>query len=132
MIVEDEFLIAEGLRLQIEEMGLSVCGAATNADDAIAMALDRRPDLVLMDMRLQGRKDGVDAALAIHEQLGTKVIFVTGSREPATMARIAMDHPHALLFKPISDHQLRAAVTHALTALTLAPETMDPDDLTAT
>jgi DNA-binding NarL/FixJ family response regulator len=66
-----------------------------------------------MDVRLQGLGDGVDAALAIHEHVGSKVIFVTGSREPATLDRIGMDHPAGVLFKPVSDRQLRTAIEAA-------------------
>lgn len=114
LIVEDEFLIAEGLRFQVEEMGQTVCAIATTADEAIGAAQAHRPRIVLMDMRLRGEKDGVDAALTIYETVGSKVIFVTGSREPATMARIHTDHPAAVLFKPLSDRQLRSTIEQVL------------------
>ncbi|WP_421931423.1 response regulator [Phenylobacterium sp.] len=114
LIVEDEFLIAEGLRLQVEDMGLTVCAVAATAEDAISLAQAHRPYLVLMDMRLRGLKDGVDAALAINATVGSKMIFVTGSREPATMERIQMDHPSAVLFKPVSDRQLQATINGVL------------------
>ena len=114
LIVEDEYLIAEGLRLQLEDMGFSVCGIAASAKAAVALAEAHQPDLVLMDMRLSGAEDGVDAALAIHEKTGSKVIFVTGSREPSTMERIAQDHPSSVLFKPIFGRQLQRAVESAL------------------
>jgi two-component system, response regulator PdtaR len=102
LVVDDEFLIAEGLRAQIEDMGMTVCGTADTSDRAVALAQQYRPALVLMDMRLRGQKDGVDAALVIHATVGSKVIFITGSREPATIARIQLDHPMAILYKPIS------------------------------
>lgn len=114
LIVEDEYLIAEGLRLQLEDMGFSICGIASSAKAAVALAEAHKPDLVLMDMRLSGDEDGVDAALAIHEKIGSKVIFVTGSREPSTMERIAQDHPSCVLFKPIFGRQLQRAVENAL------------------
>jgi DNA-binding NarL/FixJ family response regulator len=113
LVVDDEFLIAEGLCMQVEDMGILVCGTAATADDAIALTQQHRPAIVLMDMRLRGDKDGVDAALAIHETVGSKVIFITGSKEPATMARIQLDHPSAVLFKPVSDQQLKAAILAA-------------------
>ena len=116
LIVDDEYLIALGLCAQVEDMGMAVCGTAATADDAVALAQEHRPVIVLMDMRLRGDKDGVDAALEIHHTVGSKVIFITGSREPATMARIQLDHPSAVLFKPISGQQLRAAVEAALGA----------------
>lgn len=113
-VVDDEFLIAAGLSSQVEELGMTVCGTAATAEEAVALAQAKRPSLVLMDVRLAGDKDGVDAAVAIHETVGSKVIFVTGSREPQTMARIREDHPAGVLFKPVSDWQLREAIATAL------------------
>jgi DNA-binding NarL/FixJ family response regulator len=114
LIVDDEFLIAEGLRMQVEDMALPVCAVAGTADDAIAEAQLHRPLIVLMDVRLKGEKDGVDAALAIHRILGSKIIFITGSSDPATMERISTDHPLAILRKPVAERQLKAAIDIAL------------------
>jgi DNA-binding NarL/FixJ family response regulator len=114
LIVEDEQLIAMGLSAQIEEMGLEVCGTADTADGAVAQANKHRPAIVLMDVRLRGEKDGIDAALAIHDSVGSKIIFITGSREQTTIDRIGQDHPFATLFKPVSDRQLQSTVTEAM------------------
>ena len=114
LVVDDEFLIAQGLCLQVEEMAMAVCGTATTADEALALAMIHRPEVVLMDMRLRGAKDGVDAAQEIHRTVGSKVIFITGSREQATIDRIYQDHPAGVLFKPVSDRQLRSAINLAL------------------
>lgn len=114
LVVDDEFIIANSLSLQIEEMGYGVCGTAATARDAIDLAQTHRPDIVLMDVRLKGAEDGVDAAIAIHDTTDAKVIFITGSREPATMARIELDHAAGVLFKPIYGQQLRTAVEAAL------------------
>jgi CheY-like chemotaxis protein len=114
LVVDDEPIIAELWCMYVEDMGIDVCGTAATADAAIALAIQHRPSLVLMDVRLHGEKDGVDAALAIHRSVGSKVIFITGSSEPATLARIHSDHPTNILFKPISDRQMRAAITTAL------------------
>jgi DNA-binding NtrC family response regulator len=114
LIVEDEFLIADLLAEMITGMGMTVCGIADTADKAVALAQQHKPCLVLMDVRLKGRKDGVDAAMRIHDLVGAPVIFITGSREPATVARINADHPADLLFKPVSIRQLRGAVRRVL------------------
>ena len=114
LVVEDEYLIAEGLCLQLEDIGLTVCGVAATAEAAVALAEAHRPAVVLMDVRLRGDGDGVDAALAIHAKVGSKVIFVTGSREPATLSRIQLDHPAAILFKPLFGRQLQTAVEQVL------------------
>jgi two-component system, response regulator PdtaR len=120
LVVDDEFIIAQGLKAQVEELGMEVCGATASADDAIVLAVRHRATIVLMDMRLQGERDGVDAALTIHALVGSKMIFITGSREPATMARIQLDHPFAVLFRPISDGQLRTAIAAAMESLASA------------
>jgi two-component system, response regulator PdtaR len=114
LIVEDEFLIADMFETQIEDMGITVCGIAGTADEAIAYAREHRPALVLMDVRLKGAKDGVDAAIAIHNSVGSKIIFITGSREPANVKRMEVDHPTAVLFKPIYGGALQSAVKSAL------------------
>jgi two-component system, response regulator PdtaR len=113
LIVDDQALIAELWSILLEEMGIEVCGAAATAAEAIAMARRHRPRVIIMDVRLRGELDGVDAAIAIHESLPSKVIFITGSREPATMARIQLDNPAAVLFKPVSNLQFQSAVRDA-------------------
>ncbi|MBO9670407.1 MAG: response regulator [Sphingobium sp.] len=114
LIVEDEFLIAEGLRVQLQAMGLDVCDVATTAEAAVELAEKHRPDLVLMDVRLDGEKDGVDAAMEIHRSIKTPVIFLTGSREDMTIARINEDHPAGVLFKPVSPVQLQRTIEGVL------------------
>jgi CheY-like chemotaxis protein len=114
LVVDDDALIAMGLSLQVEDMGMVVCATAATADDAVKLAQKHRPVVVLMDMRLRGDADGVDAACAIHDTVGSKMIFITASSEPATMARIQLDHPSAVLIKPVSDRQLRDAIAAAI------------------
>ena len=114
LIVEDEFLIAEGLRAQLDAMDVEVCGIASTAEDALELAMAHKPDVVLMDVRLDSERDGVDAALDIHANMNSRVIFVTGSREQATIDRIALDHATATLFKPVSQVQLKRTIEAAL------------------
>ena len=114
LVVDDEALIADALVMMLEDLELEVCGVAATADDAIALALTHLPDVVLMDVRLKGDKDGITAAIAIGQQSHTPIVFVTGSREPETLARIRHDHAAPVLFKPFRFDQLRAAVTQAI------------------
>lgn len=117
LIVDDEFMISQLLTIYVEDFGRVVCGTAETADMAISLAQLHRPAIVLMDMRLRGEKDGVDAALAIYETVGSKVIFITGSTEPSTMARISLDHPSSVLIKPVTERQLQAAIEKAARSL---------------
>jgi two-component system, response regulator PdtaR len=114
LIVDDEALIAELWSMTLEDMGVAICGVAATAEAAISLARQYRPKVILMDIRLRGELDGVDAALAIHEVVGSRIIFVTGSRDELTAARIRMDHATAVLFKPVSDRQFKDTLTAAL------------------
>jgi DNA-binding NarL/FixJ family response regulator len=113
LIVEDQFLISEYLRILIEEFGLKVCGIAKTADQAVAMAKNERPDIVLMDMRLEGDRDGVDAAKEIIETVDARFIYVTGSSEPSAIRRINEDSPFRILIKPIDPAELHSAIIAA-------------------
>ena len=113
LVVDDQGLIADLWCILLEDMGCNVCGTAPTGAKAIALALEHRPRVIIMDVRLRGEMDGVDAARAIHESLSSRIIFITGSREPETMARIRTDNPAAVLFKPVSNRQFQAAVREA-------------------
>jgi DNA-binding NarL/FixJ family response regulator len=111
LVVDDEQLIALSLMLVLEEMGITVCATAATAAKAIELAQIHRPTIILMDVRLKGEGDGVDAALEIHRTVNeAAVIFITGSREPETVARIHQDHPAEILFKPILPIHLIEAI----------------------
>ena len=118
LIVDDEFMIVELLTIYVEDLGWRVCGSAATADEAVALAQEHRPAVILMDMRLRGTKDGVDAALAIYHTVGSAVIFITGSNEPSTLARIALDHPSSVLIKPVTEDQVRQAIEKAMRDVT--------------
>ncbi|MGC2856938.1 response regulator [Novispirillum sp. DQ9] len=117
LIVEDDVLIALSLKMTVEDMGYAVCGIADTAAEAVIVARRERPDAVLMDVRLRGRADGVDAAMAIHADYAPPIIFITGSNEPETRSRICEDHPSALLIKPILPTDLEAALIRVLAGL---------------
>ncbi len=106
LIVEDDALIAQSLKLTVEDLGYVVCGVADTCALAVEIARRERPRVVLMDVRLRGQRDGVDAALSMHDDSAPLVIFITGSNEPETRERIALDHASALLIKPILPGQL--------------------------
>jgi len=118
LIVEDEQIIAADLRNKLREMGHDVVGMAIAGQEAITVAEDVRPDLVLMDVQLEGEMSGTEVARVIQERTGAQVIFVTAFpgvflRDPAQMTE-----PGICLGKPFSRVQLEAAVGAAFKDVT--------------
>jgi PAS domain S-box-containing protein len=114
MVVEDERVVARDLQLTLEHLGYSVVGIAATADDAIALARQTQPDLVLMDIRLGRGRDGVDAAAAIVQERPLPVIFLTAHSDEATLARAKSAEPVGYLVKPFREPDLRCAIEIAL------------------
>lgn len=111
IVVEDDFLIATYLEDICESFGLRVVGMADNADCAVTLIRENKPDFVLMDFRLKGERDGVDAIVEARRSTPKlKVIYLTGSSEPSTIRRIESTEPHCVLIKPISETPLRMAL----------------------
>jgi DNA-binding NarL/FixJ family response regulator len=111
LIVEDQFLAAEFLRIWVEAYGFDVCGTAISADQAVELARQHQPTHILMDVRLEGERDGIDAAIEIQTFAAPRIIYCTGSSETSTVNRINADHPFDILFKPVSPQLLGEALT---------------------
>jgi DNA-binding NarL/FixJ family response regulator len=115
LIVEDELLVAWHLETLARDQHLEVCGMVPDGSGAIEQADDLKADLILMDIRLAGRMDGIEAARRIHETRGTPIIFITAHGDPATSAHIERLVPGSpVLAKPISADHLREAVSSVL------------------
>ena len=114
LIVEDERLIAEELRERLTSMGCTVVGAAVSGDQAIRSAEALRPDLVLMDIRLKGEMDGIEAAGRIARAQGTPIVFLTAHSDHATVERAKQARPHGYILKPLQEHELRVTLSLAL------------------
>ena len=111
LIAEDELLVAWHLESLIRDQKLEVCGLVPDGQGAIEQAGDLGADLVLMDVRLAGRMDGIEAARRIRESSGTPVIFITAYGDPATREHIERVLPGApVLSKPVTGDRLREAI----------------------
>lgn len=106
LIVEDEFLIALELENRLLDADFEVVGIATTAGEAIALASSQTPDLAIMDIRLAGRRDGVEAAIEIFTTLGIRSIFSSAHDDAATRKRAIPASPIGWLRKPYSANAL--------------------------
>jgi len=101
-IVEDDVLTAYYFQDICASCGAEVVGIEHLAGKAREMIFAQHPDYVLMDVRLGGKRDGVDIALDVHDRFpDIRIVFITGSNEPPALARIHSDHPYKILIKPI-------------------------------
>lgn len=82
MIVEDDYLIALDVEAGLKEAGFVLAGIAITADAAITIARSARPAIALMDIRLLGKRDGIDAALELYRDYGIRCIFATAHADP--------------------------------------------------
>ncbi len=114
LIAEDEGIVALDLKFSLESMGIQVVGVASTAQDAIQQAEQFEPDLVLMDIRLQGEMDGVQAANEIQEELKIPVIYLTAMADKSTIQRAMETKPHGFITKPFSESELRTVIEQAL------------------
>jgi CheY-like chemotaxis protein len=111
LIVEDEFFISLHTRGLLQAMGHVVVGVAVSADQAVSMAEREQPDVVLMDIRLTGSRDGIDAAEEIRRRLDIASIFVTANTDPRTRQRAEAVRPVAFLEKPLTEQRLRLGLS---------------------
>jgi response regulator of citrate/malate metabolism len=112
LIVEDEILIALALEAEMKDLGFDVCGLAANARQAIAMAMEDEPDLAVMDIYLNGARDGIETARVLRDLCGVQVVFVTAySDDEGLTERIQQQVPNApVLTKPLYGHRLADAI----------------------
>ncbi len=114
LIVEDEGIIAQDLQATLTKLGYEVPGIAVVGQEAIEMAAELRPNLVLMDIVLWGGMDGVEAAKHIRERLHIPVIFLTAHSDSATLQRAKVTEPYGYLVKPLVERELRIGIEMAL------------------
>ena len=115
LIVEDERIIALDLEQRLLGLGYAVVGKAANGESAVQKARELRPDLVLMDIHLEGQMDGTQAARLIHDQLGTPIVFLTAYAEDDTLSRALTSQPFGYLVKPVGTRELNATLQTTLT-----------------
>jgi CheY-like chemotaxis protein len=108
LIVEDEFFIALDAEEQAKALGHTVVGIAVSAAEAIRLAELQRPDVALMDIRLVGETDGIEAAREIGDRFGVATIFVTANTDPPTVRRAQSVNPVGVLEKPLTKDRLEA------------------------
>jgi PAS domain S-box-containing protein len=114
LIVEDDQIVAEDLMGTLADLGYEVSAIAASADHAVAEASKRCPDLVLMDIRIKGDRDGVATAELLRRRFDVPVVYLTGDADTATLDRAKKTEPYGYLVKPVQSTALRSSIEVAL------------------
>ncbi|MFP4643004.1 MAG: response regulator [Spirochaetales bacterium] len=114
VIVEDERVVALDIRTQLQQSGYTVPAVYPSGEEAIANIETDAPDLVLLDIRLQGDLDGVETAQRIQASYGIPFILLTAYADEHTLERAKTSQPFAYIIKPFDERELRTAIVIAL------------------
>lgn len=114
LVVEDEAVVREYIRGTLETLGYRVPVTVSKGRDAVAQAEKLRPDLVLMDIRLKGEIDGIEAASQIGAAYGIPVVYLTSYADEETLNRAKMTNPAGYIMKPFNEQELRATIEIAV------------------
>ncbi len=114
LIVEDDYIVAKIIEKSLISLGYAIAGLVATGEDAIAKAESEKPDLILMDIRLQGEMDGIEASEKIRERSNIPVIFLTAFSDQSTFERALVTAPYGYIIKPFSANTLSTTIKIAL------------------
>lgn len=114
LVVEDERIVALDIQRTLIELGYTVPRTAATAEDAIRFASDLCPDLVLMDIRIKGERDGIETAQILRTRFGVPIVYLTAHADAATVERAKGTEPLGYLLKPVKPGELRSTIEIAL------------------
>ena len=114
LIVEDEIILAMGLEVSLEKMGYKVSAMISTCNDAVIHVQNNMPDIILMDINLNEKLSGIDAANIIWERFKIPIIFLTSYSDDKNIKAAMQAEPYAYLIKPCRDEELKASIHMAL------------------
>lgn len=114
LVVDDEAVIAVDLEARLGRLGYEVVGLASSGEEARRLAESTLPDLVLMDIRIQGPVDGTETARELRARWGIPIVYLTAYADDETLARANLAEPFGYVVKPFDDRDLATAVGVAL------------------
>jgi len=114
LIVEDDFVIAKVLAESLQDLGYQVAGIVSTGEEAVERSAKVHPDLVLMDIRLKGEMDGIDAGEAISGDLHIPIVYLTAYSDERTVERAKITEPYGYLIKPFTDTELKTTLEMAI------------------
>ncbi|MCO6482978.1 MAG: response regulator [Flavobacteriales bacterium] len=114
LVVEDESIVSKDIQQSLKKLGYNVVGAAATGENAVALALETRPDIILMDIMLKGEMNGIEAATRIRSEANIPVIFLTAYADESTLGKAKVTQPYGYIIKPFKEIDIHTTIEMAL------------------
>lgn len=114
LVVEDESIVSKDIQQSLKKLGYNVVGAAATGENAVALALETKPDIILMDIMLKGEMNGIEAATRIRSEANIPVIFLTAYADESTLSKAKVTQPYGYIIKPFKEIDIHTTIEMAL------------------
>jgi len=114
LVVEDESIVSKDIQMSLKRLGYNICGSTATGEEAIEIAKDTAPDLILMDIMLKGKLNGVETAYIIRESMDIPIIYLTAYADDSTLNKAKITEPYGYIIKPFQEIDLHTAIEMAL------------------
>ena len=114
LVVEDESIVSKDIQQSLKKLGYNVVGAAATGESAVALALETKPDIILMDIMLKGEMNGIEAATKIRSEANIPVIFLTAYADESTLSKAKVTQPYGYIIKPFKEIDIHTTIEMAL------------------
>jgi DNA-binding LytR/AlgR family response regulator len=114
LVIEDESIVSKDIQNSLKKLGYNVVGSASTGEEAITLANELHPDLILMDIMLKGKMSGIDAATVIKEKLNIPIIYLTAYADESTLNKAKVTEPYAYILKPFKEVDIHTSIEMAL------------------
>ncbi len=114
LVVEDESIVSKDIQHSLKKLGYNVVGAASTGEQAVQLAMDTMPDIILMDIMLKGEMNGIEAATQIRTETNIPVIFLTAYADESTLNKAKVTQPYGYIIKPFKEIDIHTSIEMAL------------------
>ncbi len=114
LVIEDESIVSKDIQMSLKRLGYNIVGSASTGEDAVEIANDTHPDLILMDIMLKGKLNGIETAHIIRESIDVPIIYLTAYADDSTLSKAKITEPYGYIIKPFQEIDLHTSIEMAL------------------
>ncbi len=114
LVIEDEAIVSKDIQHSLKKLGYNVVGSASTGEKAIELAIELKPDIVLMDIMLKGQMTGIEAAEEIKSRMNVPVIYLTAYADENTLSKAKVTEPYGYIIKPFKEIDIHTSIEMAI------------------